>query len=294
MSHVALLDEAGGDFRVMDARRLAELNVGRLNVDRRASLSPNNPETERLRDLAGGMEIPLPTGFKPNGASSATRPRLRKLYVEIQLAVDSMFYEMVEERLAIPLPMLRAEHVSGAHFSSCHWAPKQGEESGRPIIDPSNGDEGSCVLNGKEVKRSAIERRGPVTLPTIETIMAKFITFKNEFKRPRSGIELWKMDLKGAFTLLSFKASNCQLIATELEGGVALFFLCGIFGWTATPITATPIAFAVVSRAILHEMEERTGAACDMFVDDALAASLIEEATSDRATTCGDHRESHR
>ena len=113
-----------------------------------------------------------------------------------------------------------------------------------------------------------------------------------EFKDAHAGVEwadleLWKMDLKGAFTLLSFKASNCQLIATELEGGVALFFLCGIFGWTATPITATPIAFAVVSRAILHEMEERTGAACDMFVDEALAASLIEEAASDIATTCG-------
>ena len=278
--HVALLTEAGGDFQRMADTRLDQLRPGRLNLDRLGSLSPGNPELAKLSDLCGGMTIPLPEGFVPNGDGADTRPRLRKTYEETHLAVDSMFYKMVQEGLGLILPMALVRTLRGFHFSPSHWALKQGKESGRPIVDPSNGDDGACVLNGDDVKKAAIERWGAVTLPTIETIMVKFINFKNRSGRPWSGIQLWKMDLRGAFTLLSFKGSNCRLVSTELVGGLSLTFLCGIFGWTATPI-----AFAVISRAILYEMEQRTESANDMFVDDAMAASLLEKGEGDRKVT---------
>ena len=78
--HVALLAQAGGDFEKVARDRLDQLRPGRLNHERLLSLSADNPEREHLEDLAEGMEIPLPDGFVPNGASEQTRPRPRKLY----------------------------------------------------------------------------------------------------------------------------------------------------------------------------------------------------------------------
>jgi hypothetical protein len=145
-------------------------------------------------------------------------------------------------------------------------------------VDPSNGQPGAWVLNCDEVKVSAIERWKAVTHPTIETIMVKFLTYRQQHSdRPWKDFVIWKMDLRGAFTLLSFKSSNAPLIATQLVGGLVLIFLCGIFGWTATPI-----AFAVISRAVIFELEKRLSGPTDMHVDDVIGMSLEENAVSDR------------
>ena len=78
--HERLLRGEDGDFRALAARRFADLRPGRLSVRRVGSLSRDSPELERMRDIAGGMHVPLPEGFSPNGASAETRPPLRALY----------------------------------------------------------------------------------------------------------------------------------------------------------------------------------------------------------------------
>ena len=60
-----LLDRHGGNFEALVKERQGELLSGRLNHDRINRLHEENPEIERLRDLVGGMQIPLPPGFKP-------------------------------------------------------------------------------------------------------------------------------------------------------------------------------------------------------------------------------------
>ena len=57
------------------------------------------------------------------------------------------------------------------------------------------------------------------------------------------------MDLRGAFTLQEFNPNSIHLLGTELEGDIIVFYLCGIFGWSAMPM-----AFQVVNRACKWEL----------------------------------------
>ena len=109
--------------------------------------------------------------------------------------------------------------VRGIHFSPAHWAPKQGKECGRPIVDSSDRSAKTPVLNGPNVAAEAKERWGEIENPTIVEVVNMVLEFKDEqFDVGWEDIELWKMDLKGAFTLMSFKAENSQLFAVELGG----------------------------------------------------------------------------
>ena len=67
------------DFVAMIRRRLTILAPQRLNPARIASLRADKPEIEMLLDLAGGMRVPLPAGFVPNGSSPSSP--LRPIYV---------------------------------------------------------------------------------------------------------------------------------------------------------------------------------------------------------------------
>jgi hypothetical protein len=53
------------------------------------------------------------------------------------------------------------------------------------------------------------------------------------------------MDLKGAYTLLSFRPEDVGLFRMLLTGDLVYLQIAGIFGWTGTPA-----AFQVVTRAI--------------------------------------------
>ena len=53
------------------------------------------------------------------------------------------------------------------------------------------------------------------------------------------------MDLKGAFTLLTFETGAVRKLAMEMSDDFVMIFLCGVFGWTGTPA-----AFQVLNRTI--------------------------------------------
>ena len=274
---VRLFEEAGGVYEEMAERRLVAMRPGRLNETRVRRLSPGNPEVERLLDLAAGMVVPLPSGFVSNGGSALTRPRLRKLYLQTHRAVDCKFFEMASAGLAFVLPMEVAERIPGIHFSPAHWAVKQGKECGRPIIDSSDRSASTSVLNHREVAEAAVEIWAAIELPTILQVVDEINTLKASApSRPWTDLVIWKLDLKGAFTLMSFRASNSKYFAVELVGGLAMIFLCGLFGWTATPA-----AFNVISRAILYELRVTLGLHAKIYVDDTIAVSWSEDVERD-------------
>jgi hypothetical protein len=242
-------------------------------------LSPDNPELDRLLILATGMVVPLPAGFVSNGATSLTRPKLRKLYLQTHRAVDCKFFEMATAGLAFVLPMERAEQIPGIHFSPAHWAIKQGKECGRPIIDSSDRSATASVLNSREVAAAAAEIWADIELPTILQVIEEIHLLKATAPhRPWTDMVIWKLDLKGAFTLMSFRADNSKYFAVELVGGLAMIFLCGLFGWTATPA-----AFNVISRAILHELRGKLRLHAKIYVDDTIAVSWVEDVERDIA-----------
>lgn len=95
---------------------------------------------------------------------------------------------------------------------------------------------------------------------------------------------MWKKDLKGAYNLITFRAEDVPLMATELVDEnnpgetVIMVFLCGIFGWTGTPG-----AFSVVTRAIVFEVGRLVSGMVTMYVDDLIGVCLRRDLEHDDA-----------
>ena len=257
--------EAAGDFDTLIRRKFAEKLPRRLNWDRiHDNIHPLNPEFKRLKSLANGIVVPLAKDFKP----VSKPPEHTKLYTEVSKAVDGQFLKQVRQGLVVVLKEETARAIPGIHFSAPHWAKNVGKPQGRPIFNASNAKFQKDMLNGDQVKAAAADMFGVIRLPTIKGIMTMILEFKDKVpRRPWTEVTVWKMDLKGAFTLLSFRPDQVKLLAMQLMGGLVLLFLCGVFGWTAMPA-----AFAVLTRAIIWELLRKRITAT-MYVDDIIGVS---------------------
>jgi len=117
-------------------------------------------------------------------------------------------------------------------------------------------------------------------------------------------IVIYKMDLKGAFNLLSIRSGSVKHMTMELTDDMVAVFNCGIFGWCGTPY-----AFNVVTRALHYQMTHVLYGPSEMFVDDhceatkrqmlmgdiakaraEFVARLGEGAPKDTKTVTGDER----
>ena len=118
-SDVRCLRAAQLDFRSMVQRRLKILSKDRLSRTSVTSLSPDNPELERMLDLAEGMRVALPEGFTPNGLQP--RSPLRTSYETVSSAVNKLLGAVIEQRLAFILPLELAQaHVPNFHLCKAH------------------------------------------------------------------------------------------------------------------------------------------------------------------------------
>ena len=257
----------GSSIENMARKRLAGIQQTRLSEVRIVQcISSDNPERTRLLGLAEGMRVPLPTGFQPNG--QFPRIKLRALYLRTQSAVNKMLYSLHEQQLAIILPREEVEKSGIAyHTSMAHWTTSKDKASGRPLFDSKDESRGSA-LNGKTAKMLAESIWGPIEHPTIIDIVDMIMSFwKRECgKDPRArweDIVMWKMDLRGAYTLLPFDPRDAHLFGMELSDDLLIFFLCGVFGWSCTPF-----AFQVISRALLFELRRLLVGMILIYVDD--------------------------
>ena len=246
-SDVRCLQAAQLDFQSMVERRLKILSKDRLSRTSVASLSPDNPELVLMADLAEGMRVAIPEGFIPNGHQP--RSPLRASYEAVSSAVNKMLGAIIEQRLAFILPLdLAQAYIPNLHLCKAHWTTKKGKASGRPLGDLSNVD--GTPLNTDATADAATAYYGPITHPTIEDIAVMVDQFweRASARDPtlrQEDLRLWKMDLKGAYTLLSFRAEHVGLFGMLLTGDLVYLQIAGIFGWAGTPA-----AFQVVTRAI--------------------------------------------
>ena len=277
LGEVAVEDEklfksVNGNLREMVKVRQDELSADRLSEERAMRLRDENPDKERILDLAKGLRVPHPIHFKPQPVP----PKKTTLYQRVHLAVDGQFYKMVQSGLVLVLTLASALTIPGIHFSGVHWAVNHGKDAGRPIFNGSSGLTPTTQLNGDETAEMAAALWGDITLPTISGIIEMINTFRDECpERPWSDLVLWKMDLKGAFTLLFVRPENVRFFAIELMCGLVLLFMCGIFGWTAMPA-----AFAVVSRALEYELNA-SNIRSKIYVDDTIAISWLDKVDED-------------
>jgi hypothetical protein len=261
----------GGDLVKMAKLRLRALKEGRLNLSRVCSLRPDNPEIERLKGLCEGMQVPKPPDFVPNGAT--TQKGLHQVYKRVAPAVNRMLGDLHDQQLGFVLPekIVRARVVH--HRMMGKWALKFGKKCGRNIGDMSFGE--GPYLNGKWAKDEAAEIWGDIIHPTIQQIAMMVMEFwdKVQTTHPNatwSDLVLWKMDLKGAYTLIDVLPDQVGMFAQELTQDLVYFHLCGVFGWSCTPA-----AFQVVTRAIKWELKHILEGLADMYVDDLLGVCLL-------------------
>ena len=270
----------GNSIENMARGRLAGIRQTRLSEDRVGQcISADNPERERLLGLAGGMRVPLPADFQPNG--QFPRVKLRTLYLKTQSAVNKMLYSLYEQQLAIILPREEVEKSGVAyHTSMAHWTTSKDKASGRPLFDSKDESRGSA-LNGRTAKRMAEEIWGIIEHPTIIDIVDMIMSFWRRECKVNPGaiwgdIILWKMDLRGAYTLLSFDPRDAHFFGMELSDDLLIFFLCGVFGWSCTPF-----AFQVVSRALLFELRSLLAGMILIYVDDLMGVCWKKDLQSE-------------
>lgn len=281
-SDVRCLRAAQLDFRSMVQRRLKILSKDRLSRTSVASLSPDNPESVLMADLAEGMRVAIPEGFSPNG--NQPRSPLRASYEAVSGAVNKMLGAIIEQRLAFLLPLdLAQAYVPNLHLCKAHWTTKKGKASGRPLGDLSNVD--GTPLNTDATADAAAAYYGPITHPTIEDIAVMVDKFWKEAaaRDPtlrQKDLRLWKMDLKGAYTLLSFRAEHVGLFGMLLTDDLVYLQIAGIFGWAGTPA-----AFQVVTRAIAWELRSRLRSRTVMYVDDIIGVGFEKDIAADLALT---------
>ena len=277
-SDVRCFQAAQLDFVTMVSRRLKSLSSDRLSSTRVERLRTDNPERALLHDLAIGMRVPLPTDFKPNGTLPIAA--LRSTYLKVSSAVNRMLGGIVEQKLAFLLPKAMAlRYIPNLHLGAAHWTPKKGKPSGRPIGDLTYVT--GIPLNSEETTAAAAEIYGAIKHPTIAEIVRMMMFFWEEAVEMDptaqwSKLRLWKMDLKGAYTLLSFRPEDAGLFGMEVTGDLVYLQIAGIFGWACTPA-----AFQTVTRAIKWELSHTLKSAVEMYVDDIIGICFEEDMAED-------------
>ena len=234
----------------------------------------------RLLKLAHkGVSIPVPQRFRP---ISQPAP-LRAKYIQVRSAVHKILTKQIEQGTVLLLPLAQAQAIPGIHLqNSQHWTTKKGKECGRIIADLSNtGDpESVCPLNGYTPQERAIltdeciKLYGPIKLPTITELLHMILLMADE--HGWANIQLWKMDLKGAFNLLWFDPTQVPLLAFPLTDDLVIIHLVGIFGWLGMPF-----AFNVLSRTLLILIFHAISGKADMYVDDVMGCSTTASLDED-------------
>ena len=140
-------------------------------------------------------------------------------------------------------------------------------------------------MNSEEAKKASDRMWGVLQHPTLTGIVRMILSFLEEAKNadPRNqwaDLRLWKMDLSGAFTLIDFRPSDVHLMVSELQHDLVVVFLCGVFGWTGTPV-----AFQVLTWTILWELAQPgvLRGRAEMYTDDLIGVSFARDIDHDLA-----------
>ena len=261
----------GGDFSGVVTEMKQRLAHERLSLSTVGTLSKCNPEVDLMKDLVDGVRVFTRDDFVRNGCLPPLPPR--NMYLRAEGAVHKLFYDLVEQGLAVVMRSPTARTIEGSHYIVAHWAPKKGKKQGRGITDASDESYPSSILNGDEVKDKVDAFYGIIEHPTIVDVASMVLRVLSDLQEEDPNatlneVDMYKCDLKGAFNLLWWRTEDAPLFSVELSGGLTIVFLCGTFGYTGMPG-----AFQVVTRALKHEMRIRAPGRSEMYVDDLIGGA---------------------
>lgn len=278
-SNVEMFDQCNRDLHLFIKEFRLKTADHRISCDSvHSAISRDNPEYSKLMDLIKGMPLFLDEDFVPNGPSNI--PRLSSTYSRLAPAVDRMLYEdFVVNGLAFVLPKdVVLAYVPQFHLSRLSWTMKHGKKKGRPILDCSAGDPS---VNSDYTKLSCDNKWGVIQHPTISSLVLMILDFWCDMTNSHTDIVwadlvLWKIDLKGAYTLISFEDAAVPFMAAEMSNDTIVFFTCGVFGWSGTPAS-----FQVVSRALSFQINSSISGRISIYVDDLFGVSIMKLVDND-------------
>ena len=268
--------------------RWNELSHTRMTTARVIThLDPLNPHRDTVLPMAeegGGIPIWVPDDFVPNGTTSEGIPSLSAQTHAVGGALRRMVNDGFHQKhLCFILSTVDAL-FHNPHISPSQWAAKAGHEKGRNCNNCSWGSLFHPALNSDALREWARDRWGPIQHPTIEDFVRMIEKFASDAVARGEGskmIRIWKMDIAGAYTQLTYRAEDVHLMACALPGDLVAFFTCGTFGWGAMPF-----AFNVITKAIVWELNEGTkyklNGRCLMYVDDLAGVCFDDDMASDQ------------
>lgn len=208
----------------------------------------------------------------------------RPIYETVASAVNKMLGAIVAQELAFLLPLEMAQqHVPNLHLCKAHWTVKKGKACGRPLGDLSNVD--GTKLNTDQTAEAATGYYGAIRHPTIDDIAVMIYDFWRAARQRDptvrwADMRIWKMDFRGAYTLLSFRPEDVGLFAMLLSDDLVYLQIVGIFGWSGTPA-----AFQVVTQAITWELRHALQSRTVMYVDDIIGVCMVVDLEADLIKT---------
>ncbi|KAJ1406343.1 hypothetical protein B484DRAFT_469530, partial [Ochromonadaceae sp. CCMP2298] len=111
--------------------------------------------------------------------------------------------------------------------------------------------------------------------PTIRQIVEQingFLAYCVKQGRSAKDCSMWKVDVKGAYTLQDYASEDCPMFMSELEGGLVMIYTCGCFGFAGQPM-----AFDVVTRALRWELKNILRGVGNGYVDDFFGIILTDD-----------------
>jgi hypothetical protein len=177
-----------------------------------------------------------------------------------------MLGAVVEQKLPFLLPLKTAQCDTSTTSRNCICARHTGarrraRRQGALLGDLSYVD--GTPLNTDETADAAKRHYGKIVHSTIDDIANMIYSFWAEAQRENLNLRIWKMDLKGAYTLLSYRPEDVGLFGMLLTGDLVYLQIAGIFGWAGTPA-----AFQVVTRAMTWELKHALRSSTLMYVFD--------------------------
>jgi len=278
-------NKTGYVFEQFVADKVKEQAHNRLSEERVDKwVKKDNKDYELLKELARvGIDLCLPSDYVPN--SETGLPPYSRSYKKTHAAVDKMIYQnFYEKGLAIIITeALAKEKLGDFSVAVARWAAKAGKVWGRNIHDATAAIRDQVhILNSRYSKAQCKEKYGAIHCPTLQDIICMVFEFweRERASNPKlrwDEVILWKMDLCGAFTLLNFAVRMVRHVGLRLWGGLIVFFLCGVFGWTGTPG-----CFQVINRVLMSEAALTLYGLAKMFVDDVMGVTLRSKVLADQ------------
>lgn len=227
----------------------------RLSKERVSSVvtEASGVDKDRLKSIADGFKIEVDPRWKSNHKDPYIYPSCAPNFTPLQSTVLKLWYEDWKKGFGFFMTSVMAKKLQ-VNCSKANWAVKANKAHGRAICNLSSISPGMEVaLNTEGVKEMMRNSWGEIRHPTIETIVRMILAYHRDHPQvKKADLELWMVDLSGAFTLLDVKWEDVRKLGVILPNGLVWVPMVGIFGWTGMPFI-----FDVVTRVCRRELTKK-------------------------------------